>query len=297
MKKKAKVFRPTAFAFPYLAVTLIFVIVPLFLVLFYAFKGSDGNFTVDNFRKVFSEKETLEQLGKTIGIATLSTAICLLIAYPVAYVLSSAPFKKMAILALLFIIPMWINFMLRMFALKSLLSMIGIQNGYGAAVIGIIYDFFPYMLLPIYTVLSNMDKSYVEASRDLGAGSVRTFFRVTLPLNNGATSKVFVGWDIDGDGIADMIPATTSVDISARAVMETVENKYTVNFFDLDRTAVLYSYIVTHGDMLELPVPTKTGYTFDGWSGYYGGTITSNISVYSSWHLQYWQFHLPMSKR
>lgn len=103
------------------------------------------------------------------------------------------------------------------------------------------------------------------------------------PVNNGATSEVFVGWDIDGDGVADMIPATTSVDISARAVMKTVENKYTVNFFDLDRTTVLYSYIVAHGDTLELPTPTKTGYSFDGWSGYYGGEITSNISVYSSW--------------
>ncbi|MBQ9369775.1 MAG: ABC transporter permease [Clostridia bacterium] len=182
-EKKAKVFRPTAFAFPYLAVTVIFVIVPLILVLVYAFRGSDGGFTFDNFRKVFTEKETLSQLGQTIGIAALSTLICLLIAYPVAYILASEPFKKIAILSLLFIIPMWINFMLRIFALKSLLSMIGVEKSYGAAVIGMVYDFFPYMLLPIYTVLSNMDKSYVEASRDLGANPVATFFKVTLPLS------------------------------------------------------------------------------------------------------------------
>ena len=182
-EKKAKVFRPTAFAFPYLAVTVIFVIVPLILVLVYAVRGSDGGFTFDNFRKVFTEKETLSQLGQTIGIAALSTLICLLIAYPVAYILASEPFKKIAILSLLFIIPMWINFMLRIFALKSLLSMIGVEKSYGAAVIGMVYDFFPYMLLPIYTVLSNMDKSYVEASRDLGANPVATFFKVTLPLS------------------------------------------------------------------------------------------------------------------
>ena len=182
-KKKAKVFRPTAFAFPYLAVTLVFVIVPLILVLVYAFRASDGSFTFANFGKVFTEKETLGQLGRTIGIAALSTAICLLIAYPVAYILASQPFKKIAILSLLFIIPMWINFMLRIFALKSLLLMIGIEESYGAAVIGMVYDFFPYMLLPIYTVLSNMDKSYVEASRDLGANPVETFFKVTLPLS------------------------------------------------------------------------------------------------------------------
>ena len=182
-KGKAKVFRPTAFSFPYLAVTLIFVIVPLILVLVYAFRGADGGFTFENFRQVFTEKETLTQLGKTIGIAALSTGICLAIAYPVAYILSSQPFNKMAILALLFVIPMWINFMLRIFALQSLLSVIGIKESYGAAVIGMVYDFFPYMLLPIYTVLSNMDKSYVEASIDLGANPVQTFFRVTLPLS------------------------------------------------------------------------------------------------------------------
>ena len=182
-KKKATVFRPTAFSFPYLAVTLIFVIVPLILVLVYAFRGNDGGFTFENFRKVFTEPETLRQLGQTVGIAVLSTVICLLIAYPVAYILASNPFNKMAILALLFVIPMWINFMLRIFALKSLLAMIGIEKSYGAAVIGMVYDFFPYMLLPIYTVLANMDKSYVEASRDLGANPVQTFFKVTLPLS------------------------------------------------------------------------------------------------------------------
>lgn len=182
-KRKASVFRPTAFAFPYLAVTLVFVIVPLVLVLVYAFRGEGGGFTFENFRQVFTDSETLRQLGQTVGIAALSTAICLVIAYAVAYILASQPFKKMAILALLFIIPMWINFMLRIFALQSLLTMMGLRKGYAAAVIGMVYDFFPYMLLPIYTVLSNMDKSYVEAARDLGANPATTFFKVTLPLS------------------------------------------------------------------------------------------------------------------
>jgi len=183
LNRKAKVFRPTAFAFPYLAMTLVFVIVPLFLVLIYAFRGSDGSFTIQNFVRVFTDPTTVSQLGKTIGVAALSTVVCLLIAYPTAYILASQPFNKMAILALLFIIPMWINFMLRIFALKSLLEMLNMKPGLAMAVIGIVYDFFPYMLLPIYTVLSNMDKSYIEASRDLGANNVGTFFRITLPLS------------------------------------------------------------------------------------------------------------------
>lgn len=182
-KRKAKVFRPTAFSFPYLAVTVVFVIVPLILVLVYAFRGEDGSFTFNNFRDVFTDKVNLLRLGQTIGIAALSTAICLLIAYPVAYILASKPFNKMVIISLLFVIPMWINFMLRVYALQTLLTMMGIPQGFWAVIIGLVYDFFPYMLLPIYTVLLNMDKSYKEASIDLGAGSVQTFFRVTLPLS------------------------------------------------------------------------------------------------------------------
>ncbi|MCR4661556.1 MAG: ABC transporter permease [Clostridia bacterium] len=182
-KKNAKLFRPTAFAIPYIVVTIVFVIVPLILILIYSFRGADGSFTVENFKTVFTQKETLTQLGKTLEIAIVSTIICLLLAYPTAYILASAPFNKVAILSLFFIIPMWINFMLRMFALKSLLHMIGINEGFWPAVIGIIYDFFPYMLLPIYTVLSNMDKSYIEASRDLGANGAKTFVSVTLPLS------------------------------------------------------------------------------------------------------------------
>ena len=183
MSKKAKVFRPTAFSFPYLAVTIIFVIVPLIIVLVYAFQGEDGSFTFDNFIKVFADESNLSQFLRTFGMAAVSTALCLILAYPVAFVLSTSPFNKMAILALLFIIPMWINFMLRILALQSVLSMLGMKKGYMNAVIGMVYDFFPYMLLPIYTVLSNMDKSYVEASKDLGANSTVTFLKVTLPLS------------------------------------------------------------------------------------------------------------------
>ncbi|MBQ6979697.1 MAG: ABC transporter permease [Clostridia bacterium] len=182
MRKKVKTFRPTAFAFPYLTVTIVFVIVPLLLILVYAFRGADGSFTLNHFKDVFG-KGYFSKIIDTVGIAAVSTVICLLIAYPVAFILASSPFNKMAIFALLFIIPMWINFMLRIFALNSLLGIIGIKEGYMAAVIGMVYDFFPYMLLPIYTVLLNMDKSYLEASKDLGANSFKTFTKITLPLS------------------------------------------------------------------------------------------------------------------
>lgn len=181
MKKKP--FSPTYFSYPYILICGIFVILPLILVFVYAFLDGDGRFTFGNFAAVFTEVSNLTLLLKTIGIALLTTAICLLIAYPVAMVLASAPFNKLAILALLFIIPMWMNFVLRVIALRSLLYMFGIDYGFAATLIGMVYDFLPFMLLPIYTTLCNLDKSYVEASTDLGAGKVKTFLRVTLPLS------------------------------------------------------------------------------------------------------------------
>lgn len=180
--KKAS-FKPTYFTYPYIVICAIFVILPLLLVLVYAFMDEAGHFTFDNFAQVFTEKSNLTVLLKTVGIALLTTVLCLLIAYPVALVLASAPFNRYAVLALLFIIPMWMNFVLRVIALKSLLYMLGVDYGFTATMIGMVYDFLPFMLLPIYTVLTNLDKSYVEASTDLGAGQVRTFFKVTLPLS------------------------------------------------------------------------------------------------------------------
>lgn len=180
--KKNKSYRPVYFAYPYLAISLVFVILPLVLVFIYAFRGSEGGFTWDNIVATFSVKN-LVLLLKTVGIALLVTVVSLLIAYPVAMVLASSPFNKLTILALLFVIPMWMNFVLRVIALKDLLYMMGISNGLFASVVGMVYDFFPFMLLPIYTVLCNMDKSYIEASTDLGAGKVRTFATVTLPLS------------------------------------------------------------------------------------------------------------------
>lgn len=184
-KIKLKRFRPSFFAIPWTVISVIFVILPLILVFVYAFIGEDGGFTFNNFKEVFTEVSNLTLLLKTLGISLLTTVICLLIAYPTALILSSAPFNKYVILALLFIIPMWMNFVLRVIAMRSLLYIFGINNGFAATMIGMVYDFLPFMLLPIYTVLTNMDKSYGEASADLGANGFVTFFKVTLPLSMG----------------------------------------------------------------------------------------------------------------
>lgn len=178
-------FRPSFFAIPWGIISIIFVILPLVLVFVYAFIGEDGSFTFSNFAAVFTEISNLILLLKTIGISLLTTAICLLIAYPTALILSSAPFNKYVVLALLFIIPMWMNFVLRVIAMRSLLYIFGVNNGFFATMIGMVYDFLPFMMLPIYNVLNNMEKSYKEASFDLGANGFVTFFKVTLPLSFG----------------------------------------------------------------------------------------------------------------
>lgn len=171
------------FAIPYAVICVIFVVFPLLLVVVYAFRAPDGGFSFSTIADVFTNGDNYISLFRTVGIALLATVICLLIAYPVAYILASSPFNKLAILALLFVVPMWMNFMLRMFALQAILSMMGIANTFWAAIIGLVYDFFPFMLLPIYTSLVNLDHSYAEAADDLGANGFTVFLKTTLPLS------------------------------------------------------------------------------------------------------------------
>ena len=171
------------FALPYAIICVIFVVFPLLLLLVYAFRGEDGSFTFSNFAEVLANPTNYMALIKTVGTSLLATAICLAIAYPIAFILASSPFNKYAILALLFVVPMWMNFILRIFALQSLLSMMGIEKGYLSAVIGLVYDFLPFMILPLYTTMLKIDGTLYEASADLGGNASTAFFRVTLPLS------------------------------------------------------------------------------------------------------------------
>lgn len=176
-------FKRKYFAFPYAFLCVLFVVVPLAIMLYFALTDFEGAFTLSNFKYFFTEKDTQNVLWRSIGIAALATIVCFLLAYPLAYLLASAPFNRMAVLVVLFVTPMWINSLLRIYAIRTLFEMINISRGSVAVVIGLVYDFFPFMLLPIYTSLSNMDKSYLEASYDLGASPMRSFLKVTLPLS------------------------------------------------------------------------------------------------------------------
>ncbi len=168
---------------PYGLFLVMFVIFPLFLVVYYAFTDKNGAFTFANFASFFTDTTKISTLLISVLVSLVVTVICLLIAYPVAYILSKMKKRIAFVLLLLFIMPMWINFVLRAMAMKELLNLIGIPLGSFANIIGLTYDYLPFMILPLYSTLIKMDKSYEEAAADLGANKFKVFVNITLPLS------------------------------------------------------------------------------------------------------------------
>lgn len=189
------------FSLIYLFWGLVFIVFPLFLILAHAFSANtdlaDFVFTLDNFSRFF-EPLYVKILITSLVLAGVSTIFCLLIGYPVAYIISQMREKVRNNMILVFIIPMWMNFLLRTYAWLTLLGNKGLINkfiglfGWGpwdlmynskAIMIGMVYNFLPFMVLPIYTVLLKMDKKLIEAAKDLGANDFEVFIKVILPLS------------------------------------------------------------------------------------------------------------------
>ena len=173
---------------PYALFLLLFVVIPMLLILFYAFTETiDGKivFSFANFANFFTSTAKLSTLLMSFTIAIISTAICLLIGYPIAYILARSKFRKKNVLLMLFIMPMWINFVLRITALRELLDLVGLlsSQNYLNTIIGMVYDFLPFMILPLYTTLEKLDNSFLESSSDLGGNIFTLFARVTFPLS------------------------------------------------------------------------------------------------------------------
>ena len=167
-------FKRSYLAIPYGLFLAMFVVFPLFLIVYYAFTDKSGGFTFANFIEFFTTTSYISNVLISIGIACVTTAVCLLIAYPVAYILSRFKSARSYILVLLFVMPMWINFVLRALSLRELLDLLGLlgKTNFLNTVIGMVYDFLPFMILPLYTTLIKMDRSLEEASADLGANGV-----------------------------------------------------------------------------------------------------------------------------
>lgn len=171
---------------PYTVFLLLFVAAPLAVLAYFAFTDRNGRFTFSNLLQFFTDPNSLGTLFYSLAIAVVTTGVCLLIAYPLAYILAQSKWKQKQVVLLLLVAPMWINFSLRLTALKEILSLFEGNLAYFPflnAVIGMTYDFLPFMILPIYNVLIKLDGSLVEAAQDLGAGRRQTFLRITLPLS------------------------------------------------------------------------------------------------------------------
>ncbi len=181
MKKRFSLSRKHL-ALPYAVFLVVFVIIPLFIVAAYAFTAADGGFTFGNFSEAW-KMNAFRVLLDSFLFAFLTTLICFLLAYPIALILSNPRFNRSYVTVLLFIVPMWTNFMLRTYAMMTIFEVMGIGKGYVTALIGTVYDFLPFMILPLYNTLTNIDRSFYEASADLGATSAKTFFKVTFPLS------------------------------------------------------------------------------------------------------------------
>ena len=188
------------FAVPYIIWMIVFTIVPLILICCYAFTDTvDGTiqFSFENIKEAFN-KNNMELIWKSLKMAGICTIVCLIIAYPIAMILASKDFKDKTILLFLFVIPMWMNFLLRTYAWRYILEDVTWLNnilavfGIGpvtllftdfAVILGMVYNFLPFMILPVYTVLSKINPRVIEAAQDLGANKVNVFRKVIFPLS------------------------------------------------------------------------------------------------------------------
>ena len=180
---------------PYLIWSTVFVIIPLMLVIIFAFSTPEGNFTFNN---IISVGKYSYVFLKSIVLGLVSTIVCLCIGYPMAYFISKIKAKYQNVVIMLLMIPMWTSFLLRTYSWMTILEYNGLINKFlssvgiskinmintpGAIVLGMVYNFLPYMILPIYTILAKMDEKVIEAAQDLGANNLKVFWKVIFPLS------------------------------------------------------------------------------------------------------------------
>lgn len=182
-------------AAPYIVWMGIFVVIPVILVVVYAFSSGTGEFTLENFKGMLTYASVF---FRSFLLAAIATIICIIIGYPLSYVMSRYGTRAQRILIMLIMLPMWMNFLLRTYAwmsilentglLNKLLSFIGLPtlniiNTPAAVVVGMVYNFLPFMVLPIYSVITKIDRSLIEAAQDLGANTGKVFRKVIFPLS------------------------------------------------------------------------------------------------------------------
>ena len=199
-------FSRKALGIPYAVFLVLFVAAPLLVLFYFAFTDRNGAFSVQNLLNFFTDPNTLGTLCYSFAIAFVTTVVCLLIGYPLAYFMSRQSPRAQRILMVLIMLPMWCNLLIRTYALMALLDNGGLLNAllgklgldplpivgsYFGVILGMVYDFLPYMVLPIFTAMTKLDKRYIEASHDLGCNSLQTMTKVIMPLTlSGVVSGV-----------------------------------------------------------------------------------------------------------
>ena len=178
-------------AAPHVFWAVLFIVLPLLIVLYYAFTDANGSFSFENIKTLPSYASIF---GLSIELSVIATAVCLLIGYPLAYIIARADPKKQKIFIMLLMLPMWTNLLIRTYSIMALLDNGGILNTLlgtsmqivgtkGAVIFGMVYDFLPYMVLPIYTCISKINKNMWEAASDLGCNTITTLTKVIIPLS------------------------------------------------------------------------------------------------------------------
>ena len=196
-KTKKSGFWGSVAAMPHVVWCALFILAPLCFIIYYALTDASGNFTLDNLSKLL-DPLYLNVFKNSVVIALEATAVCLLLAYPLAYFISRAKARTQSIMAVLIMLPMWVNFLIRTYSLKilfenngilnSLLGLVGIEpvhflNSNVTIIIGMVYNFLPYMVLPIYSVMTKIDTRLLEAAGDLGCNGIKTLTKVIFPLS------------------------------------------------------------------------------------------------------------------
>ncbi len=183
---------------PYVLWAAIFIVVPLLVVAWYSFTGEDGSFTLNNFITIISDAKYQKVFINSLAFAFIATIICLVLAYPIAYFISQTSEKVQKLMVVFIMLPMWTNILIRTYSWLVLLEDAGIVNTLlnrigmesvkfvgtsGAVILGMVYNFLPFMILPIYSVMSKMDKRVIEAAQDLGCDGFKVLTKVIIPLS------------------------------------------------------------------------------------------------------------------
>mgnify|MGYP000582442159 CR=1 FL=1 len=173
---------------PYIVWMSVMIVIPMLFIFMYGITKEGNsvvtlNFTLDNFAKFFVEPIYIDVLIRSMRIAVVTTFFCILLGYPAAYILSQERFNTSRTMVVLFILPMWVNILIRTLATVALFDFLNLPLGEGALVFGMVYNFLPFMIYPIYNTLQKMDRSLIEAAQDLGANPFQVFMKTILPLS------------------------------------------------------------------------------------------------------------------